>query len=176
MDKLHAKKAVSLYFVLVIAVLIAGWSVMVWDDTRIKDFVLTSIPFAESDQDHIFRIESLNFEDDGISITKDWITMDGWIVRRQWPASRVAIHILLRNTSTDQCYLLPTTVVMRTDVTEQIGDGNNYNMSGFHVKIPRDGPIDADRYDYEIYALFNVNNIPRIVASGVTLKTWGNAS
>ncbi len=176
MDRLHSRKALFIYFLLTIVILYAGWSLMVWDDTRIKDFVLASVPAAESEDDHIFRIESIRRGDDGISITKDRIVIDGFIVRKGWPASRAAIHIILKNTETGQCYELPTTVVMRTDVTELLDDGNNYNMSGFHTDIPEGGVIDTEKYDYEICALFDVNNIPRIVASGTTVRTWEGGS
>lgn len=172
MEKLHTEQAVRKLLILAGIIFLAGWVLLVRNDTRIKTFTAGSIPMAEDTMDYILTIESLDYEDDHISITPEYLSLEGWILCRGWPSSRVAIHILLRNITTDEWLILPTTVRIRTDVTEQMNDGCIYDCSGFYVNIPQNRKIDTDAYDYEIYALFNLNNIPRVVPSNITVKTW----
>ncbi len=96
--------------------------------------------------------------DDGVSITDDYGYIYGWMIKPGCTLRSVKMHVVLKNTETGKYYVVPTNIVERKDITEMMNDGNVYDRCGFWVSLPRLDELDQKDRDYEIYALYELND------------------
>ncbi len=166
----HSKKFI-LWFVIVLAVLFSlFWAVLRYNENLIRH--LSPDLYVESDSpDFEFRIESLNWEPDVFSNTKDFITISGWIIMHGVPTNSVSTHVVLKDCTTGALLMLPTSVIERTDVTDYFSEGTSYRYSGFSSTIPYLKDLNGDN-DYEIYVLYNLNGEESLVSLNATIKNF----
>lgn len=171
---LHSKVFLRRFAVLSCILFAVGWAVLVKNENRIEragaDQVIPSDPAG-----YRFELEQVSWEKDAIPAVKDFVCISGWVVKPGEEVGRVAIKVILKNTETGECLILPTDVVERTDVTRYMDDGNNYDDSGFSVKIPYWDELDTDT-DYEIILQYQLNDHPiTYLPLAPTLKETGRS-
>lgn len=77
-----------------------------------------------------------------IVVSEDLVTIEGWALVRGTD-SRDVIPTLFLIDDKGQHFSVTTRVVKREDVTEKMGDGHNYNNSGFRSTFRPEG-LDRD--------------------------------
>lgn len=167
---LQSKRFLILFTVFLAAVFTAGWGLLVWNENRVVVIDSESIPEA-TDGEFRYGIEELIWQEDGVSITKDFVRISGWIVKPGEEIQTSAIWVVLKDSKTGIYYRLPTELTDREDVTDWMNDGLSYMLSGFYVCIPRWKALDTDT-DYKVYVLDVLNGTEKMVSLGTTLKTW----
>ena len=173
MKKLQNRNMVVVMLALGLVLIVAVWQVLVWNDTRIIKAGSDIMEKLDQESNYQVDVDLVDFQKDNFPTTKDWITISGWLMCQGKSVDTASIKIVLKKVGTDDFYILPTTMTQRTDVTEWANDGGKYDWSGFSVKIPRGGRIEIDRYDYEIYALYDLNyEGEKLVALNTTMKEW----
>lgn len=96
------------------------------------------------------KIESL---DD----TYDFISVSGYAFIPGEDIDYAAMQILICDNETGIYYAIPTEVILREDITRAVGDGYNYNYSGFSGAVYKSKcPVDGSLY---ILYRCNGNNI-----------------
>lgn len=68
----------------------------------------------------------------------NFISVTGYAYEAGQSIERASIKIVARDTDTDTYYELPTENVKRTELTNTVGDGNNYDYAGFKSIAYRD--------------------------------------
>lgn len=174
MKKIHTKNFAICFLLSCIIIIMIIWFILVWHENHITKFAFNKNQLEDPSQ-FLFSIDNVNYRKDGLPTTRDYIQISGWLVKPDEGIKSVGIHIILKNVDTKQFYLLPTTIVERTDVTSFLFDEYyqyNFDQSGFSVKIPQSNNINTDHYDYEIMALYTLNNKSYIVPFDTSVKTW----
>lgn len=173
MKKLQNKNLVLVILTFGMVMMLIVWQGLVWNDTRIIKVDSKIKQKLDEGLKWQSYIDLVDCGKDNYPVTKDWITISGWLIYRGKSIDTASVKVVLKKVGTEDFYILPTTMQERRDVTEWIGDGEKYNWSGFKVKIPHKGKIDVERYDYEIYALYDLNHDgEKLVALNTTLKEW----
>ena len=171
---LHSKAFLRRFAVLMCALFAVGWVVLVKNENRIgRTDAARVIP---ADPGHYsLGLDQVSWEKDDIPAAKDFVCISGWIFKPGEEVDRVVIRIILKNTVTGECLVLPTDVVERTDITQYMDDGNNYDYSGFSVRLPYWDELDTDT-DYEIIAQYQLNDHPvEYLTFEPTLKEAGRS-
>ena len=132
-----------------------GWGILVWNENRIRNLSSVDVNVTTA-SDYNAEIESASWKRDENSLTKDYVTISGHLYRRDTSVERAAIRIVLKDPDTGNYLVLPTDLTLRTDITEKKHDGNNYDYSGFSVRIPYWDELSAN--DYEIFAQYDLND------------------
>ncbi len=70
---------------------------------------------------------------DAVDSKYDVLKVNGWIAYRGESISTWEISMIIQND--DNCYVVPIALQNRTDITEAMNDGFNYDNSGFAVTI-----------------------------------------
>ena len=166
---IHSRKFLSVLAFFMCVLFIVGWIVLVKNENRIIELKSDlNLPMDEST--YVYNLENVTWKKDDISITKDYVCISGWLIKRGEQVDKAAIKIVLKDVETGKCFLVPTDVVTRPDVTEYFADNNKYDYSGFSVKIPYWVELDTDK-DYELFAQYDLNDNTRVyVPFHTTLK------
>lgn len=172
MDKLHNKNTIIKILIYAVIILLIGWGILIKNETRITKISVEKQAIASKSEGYTYFIDNLEHKGGGISITKDYIGLSGWIIKKGVELDTASIRIVLRNVVTNDFFLIPTAMVSRKDITSYINDGFEYDNCGFSVKIPINEVINTVKYDYEIYALSCFNDKERLVPLNTTIKTW----
>lgn len=90
------------------------------------------------------------------------LQIDGWCAILGKPTNQAEIRVLLKDTSTQKIYQLPTTVVTRTDVTSMIDDGTSYDNSGFSVHVMTRKFNEVGK-NYEILLLYDIGGEKMVI-------------
>lgn len=117
---------------------------------------------SENDSSIIYYI-------DGVTRNEDYFSINGWAYMNgenldTKEKSQIGLGII--NVQTENVLEIDTEPVMRKDVTESFGEGNNYDYSGFYGRIAND-EMDMNQ-KYEIVLLLNNNSV--IKRTGVYLN------
>ena len=130
-------KRIILKIVCVLSVVFAVvWVIFVENDIFIRKIDITKMEINTGNE-YIHSLDDVSWKKDDISITKDYVTLSGWLIKKGEDAKTVSIKVVFQDMNTEQCYVIPTTMFERDDVTENINDGLDYKNSGFSVKIDR---------------------------------------
>ena len=168
MQFIHSWRFLLIFFLVAGILFAIGWGILVWNENRIT-VVDPDIIIPVDVSNYKFNLENVEWEKDDISITQDYVKISGWFVEKGQEVKKVALKIVLKDVNSDIYYVLPTDVAERTDVTEYINDGNNYDYSGFSVKIPYWEALEDT--DYEIYVQYDLNDDSRVyVPLNTTVK------
>lgn len=168
----QTEKEIIRIVVVGIIALFCCWGILAWNENRIEIWNPEGVLFSEEGEDYRYLLSEVSYEEDGISNTKDKITIKGWLALAGQATKSVTIKVILRNTVTDDYYIVPTGLLSNEGVTEYINDGFDHSLSVFRVSIPHGEKIDTESYDYEIYALCCINDVERLVPLGATIRTW----
>ena len=159
-DFMHTRKFMLLFSVIMCLIFLLGWVVLVKNENRIIEIPSETVAIVD-DSAYIYNLETVQWKQDEISISKDYVIISGWLIKQGESVDKAAIRIVLRDTESGRYYVLPTDVIVRNDVTTYFADGNNYDYSGFSVKIPYWSELDTDT-DYELFAQYDLNNNVRV--------------
>ena len=170
LSNLQSKPFLIAFAVFLATVFAVGWCVLVWNENRVVGLDAGNISEAVEGE-FLHGIEELVWQEDGVSITKDYVRITGWIVKPGEEILTSAIWVVLKDVQKGKYYRLPTELTDRADGTEWMDDGLSYTLSGFHVEVPRWKALDTDA-DYEIYVLDVLNGTSRLVSLDTTIKTW----
>ncbi len=152
-------------------ILTIAWIFLVKHENRIIETNIEPSIIADS-SNYLMYIDNLTWKRDNISNTKDYINIEGWLIKPGEEVKTAAIKIVFQDTETGKYYIIPTTMVERDSVTEYFADGLSYKYSGFSVRIPYFNELDTNK-DYSLYALYSLNDNQALVSFNTTLKTWG---
>ena len=170
------EKIVLPYLLGCVILIILLWLFLVWHEQRIKS-ISFDLDNLSDINDFTFAIDLVSYQRDERPITEDTVKINGWLVKLDEEIKNCTIHIVLKDSKSNQCYLLPTQIVEREDVTQSLFDEYkqyNYNQSGFSVSVPYKKLGNNYSRDYEIMALYILNGKKYFLDSGMTVKTWEN--
>lgn len=138
------------------------WGILVWNDTHLSLIQLDKYKvYANESDGYVMNIDNAKFFRDRTSMAKRYMTIDGWVIKEDMPFDRITIDVVLKNLETNDTYVVPTTMVKRTDITEE--RGQKYDWCGFRVKIPCSSDVNALRDDYEIMSRVKINDEEAII-------------
>ena len=144
MEVLHSPKAVVCLCAIGTALILFLCLFLSWRETRIYRVDVSGL--SKMEEGATVTIDSKNYIKDYYG--NESINIDGWCIINGRKTAPVAMHVLLRDPKRDEYYEVPTTIVSRSDVTELINDGTNYDNSGFSVSLKN---CSLHRRKYEIY-------------------------
>lgn len=170
MNYMQSKKFLLSFTFAIIVILTAIWIFLVHHENRIIEIDIEPTIIADS-SNYLMYIDNLTWKRDNISNTKDFINIDGWLIKPGEEVKTATIKIVFQDTETEKYYIIPTTMVERNDVTKYSADGLSYQYSGFSVCIPYFNELDTSK-DYSLYALYSLNDNQVLVPFEITLKTW----
>lgn len=81
------------------------------------------------------------------------LIINGWCIIKGKETNPVTMHVILKESDGNIFWKLPTAIVTRTDVTECVNDGINYDNSGYSVNADC-RELDFSRNQYEILVLY----------------------
>jgi len=173
MDKLHTKNFVIGFLTVTLIIIAIVCKFLSWNEMRIDKVDIRGIPEISSAEGAIFNIENAYYEKNGIEGEK--LTVSGWCIIQGREAKPVAMHILIKNTNTGECYKMPTVIITREDVTAHFNEGIDYNCSGFSV-YTNCKKFDFKKSAYEVVMLYEIAEEKYIIPSGsiITVKGDGN--
>ena len=173
MDKWKKEKNIIKILLISFIILLCMWGILLWNENRIIVLDLNDVIISSNTDEYTYQIESIKYKQEDLA-AHNKIMVSGWISCPGQEIKIASIRMVLKNISTGQYYLIPTTIVSREDVTEKFDDGYNHSLSGFKINIPHNNKIDTGIYDYEIYALCCFNDREQLVPLNTTIKTWEN--
>ena len=162
MKKIEQKKIILPFIIGSLFLISAAWAFLVWEDTRIPSFDVSSVPLASPAEKYEFALETVE--------SGAMIRIKGWIIERHQETLPVEIDVVLREEGTGKGFLLPTVVTFRDDVTAEMDDGTNYDWAGFEVLIPTRAPIDLTKRSYTILIRVKIQGKERLIDTGAALK------
>lgn len=124
-----------------------------WNEMRIKKVDISEIPVLDSSDGVILNVEDAYHVERGYDSAQLYIK--GWAVIKGTISRPVAIKVIIKNESSGTCYLLPTSMSTRPDVTDYIGDGVNYDNSGYSVHLNYD-MFDFSHEKYRVLVSYTI--------------------
>ena len=167
MDDFHRKKFVVTFFVVANIFVIFLCFFLSWNEMRIKKLDVSDIPEEVLENSVTFNIEEAKCETgkyDG-----NLLKIEGWSIIIGKTTNPITMHILLKNAETEMILKLPTSILTRTDVTEAINDGINYDNSGFKVELNYK-KSNIKEAKYEILLLYQVGEEQYIIPLNKKIK------
>ncbi len=175
LQKWQNRKNTILFLFFSVILLGVLWAILIWNELRIVEFDTDQVSVVSLEDGYRGYLETVHYKEDDNAITDDFIMLSGWLIKPGEDIQAASIKIVLKNEDTSQYYLIPTMMDVREDVTGYFSDGCNYHHSGFEMKIPYEGKIQTDLYDYGIYALYTRNeDNTRLISFDTTFRTWEN--
>lgn len=157
----HTKKFVWRFICIAAIVIILLCIALVIHETAIKEVDMQGKEVLTSDQGVQYYLDHASWEKK--IRNEEEVVIDGWCVIPGKTTSPIEIHVLLKDSATQNVYQLPTTTVMRGDVTSHIDDGQNYDNSGFSVHIITNNLQIAD-HSYEILLLYKIGKEEYVIS------------
>ena len=171
---LHTKKTVLIFFVIGLMTALVIWFCLVRHVSAVQTTDYTGMQYEEVGTKYLGYIDQKDYK--VMSGTTDHrVKIRGWLVPSGEEIESVSMHVVLKNTTTSQWFTLPTTIEVRTDVTEHFDDGNRYDYCGFSATTLSQN-IEAEKYDFEIYVLCTINDKTSLVKFADTLKSGGTSN
>lgn len=115
------KKFINILILVLGIFFLAGWLVLYFHETHIKSITLDKADFSTDSFTYSLDADGTNGEK----------VISGWIVKTGTSVDTCSINVILKENNSTRAYILPTEVVKREDVTINVGEGNNYDYSGF---------------------------------------------
>lgn len=93
------------------------------------------------------------------SVNADYIHMKGWAVIMRQDVQQFNTSLVLYAEGTDVGYCWPMKMAERTDVTKRVGDGHDYDASGFEITLAKNrlSALPGPEQRYRIGLLYDVN-------------------
>ncbi|MGI6117403.1 MAG: hypothetical protein ACOYBC_03340 [Bilifractor sp.] len=176
-EVMHTKKWIGILLCVGITLLAVVWGILRWSEFRVTDLDISKVNVVEDTEGYDWNIDGLrygNMDLDDVGTSRGMIHMRGWFAVRGHQAGKYELRVVLQNTETDRCYIVPTMPVKREDVSESLDDDGFYDNAGFEIKVPYSKKINADRYDYKIYILADVDDVTRLVPLNTTVHSWSS--
>lgn len=170
MQRPHVLIGIAVTFIVGLLVI---WCFLVWNENHIRRFDASVCQIENASEGYLVGMDIIETTKDQEPRTKDFIRLSGFILKPGEDTEYVSLKLILQNVETGEYYKLPTTIDIREEMAEKIGDGNRYVYSGFTVKVPFSKEIDTEKNDYEILMLYNLNGTYHLVDFNSTIKTWG---
>lgn len=152
----QTRERIICMIVLGVIVMLLIWIMLVDNSTRIKKLKAENIVTSQLSDGYTVCLDQLEYQDDGIYLTKDMLVVSGWLIKNGESMDNIQLKIVMKNCGTGEYYMLPTTQLQRKDVTELFNDGYNYNNSGFSVRVFQ-RKIDLQNQRYELMAVYAFN-------------------
>lgn len=118
-----------------------------------KNSNVVKIDETWSNGNEILRVYLDYFDD-----SEKTIKLIGWCVLPEMNAGYAKNYIVFHNLDTNNFYQVNTGFKKRTDVTETINDGYDYNNSGFYASVQKD-KLPSGEYEVCILYLGNGKNL-----------------
>lgn len=134
-----------------------------WREMRIKELDLSQTLQSSSNDNFQYWFDKKEIQKN--TDTSCQIVLQGWVLCHGQASSNIAIHVLLTDTNTGQTYQLPTAIVNRPDVTEEMADGVNYDYSGFSVNVSSPNSVINESTQYQISFLYQFADTECIVST-----------
>lgn len=153
-------------------VLICVMSILVlclaWKGLKLYEFQVDESYINEQD---ILSLDNVYNYDININYFNGNIFADGWFIKKGESTTRKSkLHMIMRNYESGRCYMLPTEVTKRADVTEFFGEEDKkYDWSGF---IVRKDKIDVPNGIYELIIMFQYNDSYGMVNLNRTIEIY----
>lgn len=155
MERLHTPKVIFSVFASGMLVIIVLCAFLSWNEMRIKEFVPQEVVELSVSDGVCVNLDTCTYEVKGYEA--DSIKISGYAIVPGRATELIDINVVLKDEQTDEYYILPTSIVLRTDVTEGINDGTNYDYSGFDVDL-NESLFDLENNEYSVLVLYSVNN------------------
>ena len=92
MEKIEQKKIILPFIIGSLFLISAAWAFLVWEDTRIPSFDVSSVPLASPAEKYEFALETIE--------SGAMIRIKGWIIERHQETLPVEIDVVLREERT----------------------------------------------------------------------------
>ena len=112
MNYMQSKKFLLSFTFAIIVILTAIWIFLVHHENRIIEIDIEPTIIADS-SNYLMYIDNLTWKRDNISNTKDFINIDGWLIKPGEEVKTATIKIVFQDTETEKYYIIPTTMVER---------------------------------------------------------------
>ena len=162
LEKLHTQKFVVCFVLIGVVLVMVLCKFLSWNEMRITKIDVSETNIISFEDGARVFIDNAYYETDKHDGAT--ITIDGWCVVLGKETNPVAIHVLLKNTSTGIYYELPTSIVNREDVTASFDDSINYDNSGFTVCIPEKF-LAVENNTYSIFVLYEIDEEVYLIPS-----------
>ncbi len=111
MERFQKRKIITRFLIGIVGVISVIWIIFVWNDTHISQINISEYAIYEAGSDgYEMYIDNVSCSKDDFLITKDYISIGGWIVNKNESMDQVTIDVILINTGTGIAYVIPTTV------------------------------------------------------------------
>lgn len=151
-DFIFHKKSFVVNFIVVSVVILFLICLFMYEHVvSIRQIDINEIKTLSKEEGALFSIDNAEIKETIKGEVK--FNINGWCIVKNKQSYPIELHVLLRNAKTNKVYQLPTTMVVRSDVTSSIGDGCDYDNSGFSVDITKNDS-DMLKNNYEILILY----------------------
>lgn len=177
MEKLHTRKFIISFLLIMALVVVMICKFLSWHEIRISEIDISDMQGIKSEDGFMLCLDSNCYSQSEFSDTK--LNIRGWTVIKGQPTNAVAIFVLLKDNITGKVYKLPTTVEQRTDVTAYINSQDgidvndasaiNYDYSGFWANTTCADYFDFVNNSYEMGIMYTLNGAKYVYFSGVNI-------
>lgn len=174
MEKLHTKKFIIGFLLIMMIVVIIICKFLIWHEKIITKIDISDIKTITADEGFLMNIGECYYTP--LESNDKLINILGWCALKGQPTNSLAMHILLMDNNSNEVYMLPTAIQKRTDVTDVLNsnDSNyiNYDYSGYQVNTVCDDYFDFSNSTYKVGVLYKINGEEYVYFSGhnITLK------
>ena len=139
------------------AILFALWILFSWSDQRLVSM-----------KDKSYDIVSVNDENSPYLVHVDQIVggehliVEGWCLKKGTEYKSVECRVVFQDITTQEMFIAPTVMTVRSEGTEMANDGLNYDNSGFYLSLPSEF-INSDTAMYNVFLLLHVNQEPVLI-------------
>lgn len=154
MKKLQSVKFIMITCVVSLLLLCVAWKLL-----KLHEFYVYEININNQE---VTLADDLYAYDLNVDYSNKNIFMNGWFIKKEKSTNnKTNLHIILRNQTTNQSYILPTELVIRPDVTDYFKANQQfYDWSGFIVKKDN---LNIPNGMYEILIMYDYSDDSSIV-------------
>lgn len=163
----HTKKGILVFGCVATIFVVLLYIFLGWHEMHVKKI---SIPEEAVfvDRENAQQIE-LYLEKNEVNEVESLLLIEGWIIKHETEAKILDIHVLLKDSSSDMIYSLPTALVKRGDITDYFEqEKTEYDDSGFRVSA-KNKNISSGTSIYEILIMYHINDELFIIPTGEIL-------
>ena len=125
-------------------------------------FIFCALLFYQHAKENELLVDNFSTDTRGFLFNLDevvndgsFLLIDGWACRQNEEIKKVLCWVVLKDIKENKYFKISTLLVKRSDVTQAINDGVNYDNSGFTAKINKS--LLKKNTQYQIYILY-LNN------------------